>query len=115
MKRLIESELLKLRTTRSFWAYIASAIALVPVSVALAMTSNSESIDSTAGVRNVFAAASSGGLILLVLGITVTAGEFRHGTATSTFLITPDRASVVRPRSSPQVSSVSVSRSLRRS
>jgi ABC-2 type transport system permease protein len=37
------------------------------------------------------AAASSGSLLLLLLGITAMAGEFRHGTAASTFLVSPDR------------------------
>ena len=95
MTHLIRAELLKLRTTRTFWAYVGAAVAFVPLSVALAMTSGSEPLDSPDGVRNVVAAASSGGLVLLVLGILMMAGEFRHGTATSTFLITPDRRRVV--------------------
>jgi len=95
MTHLVRAELLKLRTTRMFWTYVGAAAALVPLSVALAMTSGSEPLDSPDGVRHVVAAASSGGLVLLVLGILVMAGEFRHGTATSTFLITPDRRRVV--------------------
>ena len=95
MTHLVRAELLKLGTTRSFWAYLGAAVALVPLSVALAITSGSEPLDSADGVRHVVAAASSGALVLLVLGILVMAGEFRHGTATSTFLITPDRRRVV--------------------
>jgi hypothetical protein len=41
------------------------------------------------------AAGSSGAVILLVIGILITSGEFRHGTATSTFLISPDRRRVI--------------------
>lgn len=95
MTHLVRAELLKLGTTRSFWAYLGAAVALVPLSVALAITSGSEPLNSADGVRHVVAAASSGALVLLVLGILVMAGEFRHGTATSTFLITPDRRRVV--------------------
>lgn len=95
MNHLVGAELLKLRTTRASWMYLGSALALVPLSVALAVTAGNDPLDSAAGVRNVFAAASSGSLMLLVLGILVMAGEFRHGTATSTFLITPDRRRVV--------------------
>ena len=40
-------------------------------------------------------AASSGALLLLVIGILMTAGEFRHGTATATFLISPYRRRVI--------------------
>jgi hypothetical protein len=43
----------------------------------------------------VFSAASAGGLLLLLVGITMMAGEFRHNTATPTFLITPDRRRVI--------------------
>ena len=38
MRHLIQAELLKLRTTRSFWLYTAAALAFVPVTVALAVT-----------------------------------------------------------------------------
>jgi ABC-type transport system involved in multi-copper enzyme maturation permease subunit len=97
MKNLIHAELLKLQTTRAFWAYIAFALAFVPVSIALTMTVSNDSLllDSNEGITAVFSAASAGGLLLLLLGITMMAGEFRHNTATSTFLITPNRRRVV--------------------
>ena len=97
MKNLIHAELLKLQTTRAFWAYIAFALAFVPVSIALTMTVSNDSLllDSNEGITAVFSAASAGGLLLLLLGITMMAGEFRHNTATPTFLITPDRRRVI--------------------
>ena len=102
MRNLIHAELLKLRTTRSFWLYLTSALAFVPVTVALAVTGASAGLQggstplgSSDGVRNVFGSAAGGTLILLLVGIYMMAGEFRHNTATSTFLITPDRRRVV--------------------
>jgi len=41
MSDLIRAELLKLRTTRTFWGNVAAALAFVPVSVALAVESGS--------------------------------------------------------------------------
>ena len=97
MKNLIHAELLKLRTTRVFWAYVAAALAFVPVSIALAMTSGQEAapLESSEGLRNVMSAASAGTLLLLLVGISLMAGEFRHNTVTTTFLISPDRRRVV--------------------
>lgn len=99
MRDLIRAELLKLWTTRMFWGFVVATLAFVPVSIALAVhtagQAGSPSLDSSEGLRNVIAAASSGAGLLLVLGILVAAGEFRHNTATSTFLITPDRKQVV--------------------
>ena len=66
MKTSIRAELLKLRTTRVFWGYVAAALAFVPVSVALSMTTGPDDaapLDSSAGVRGVMSAASSGGLL----------------------------------------------------
>jgi hypothetical protein len=40
-------------------------------------------------------AASSAGAVLLILGIMISSGEFRHMTASSTFLISPDRRRVI--------------------
>ena len=97
MKNLIHAELLKLRTTRVFWGYMVAALAFVPVSIALSITSATDAapLTSSEGLRGVFSAASVGGLLLLLIGITMMAGEFRHNTATPTFLITPDRGHVI--------------------
>jgi ABC-2 type transport system permease protein len=97
MKELIRAELQKLRTTRVFWGYVAAALAFVPVSIALSMTTENDAapLTSSEGLRGVFSAASAGGLLVLLIGITMAAGEFRHNTATPTFLITPDRRRVI--------------------
>jgi hypothetical protein len=52
-------------------------------------------LSTTEGIRNVMSASSSGALSVLVIGILIMAGEFRHNTATSTFLISPNRGRVV--------------------
>jgi hypothetical protein len=100
MTNLIRAELLKLRTVRTYYWYALSAVAFVPLAIAIAISNagasgGSAPLDSAEGIRNVMAAASSGTVIMLLLGILVMAGEFRHNTATSTFLITPDRKRVV--------------------
>jgi hypothetical protein len=97
MSDLVRAELLKLRTLRTFWWTVASTLAFVPVSIALAMQvgSDSASIHGREGFRNVIAAASSGGILMIVIGIMLMAGEFRFNTATSMFLITPERRRVV--------------------
>jgi ABC-2 type transport system permease protein len=94
---LIRAELVKLRTLRSFWWTVAATLAFVPVSIAIAMHggSGTPGIETTEGFRNVMAAASSGGVLMLIVGILVMAGEFRHNTITSTLLITPDRKRAV--------------------
>jgi ABC-2 type transport system permease protein len=98
MNALIRAELLKLSTTRMFWGIALASLALVPGAVALTVLQHTHPLDSAEGVRNVMAAASSGVVMLLVIGILMAAGEFRHGTATSTFLITADRRRVVRAK-----------------
>jgi ABC-2 type transport system permease protein len=97
MTALIRAELLKLRTVRMFWWTVAATIAFVPVSVALAVTRPREAaiLDTAEGFRNVIAAASSGGVLMILIGIFVMAGEFRFNTVTSLFLITPDRRRVI--------------------
>jgi ABC-2 type transport system permease protein len=97
MNDLIRAELLKLRTLRMFWWSVAASLAFVPVSIAQTMFGNpgSVSVDSSEGVRHAISAASSGAGLVLLIGIVAMAGEFRHNTVTSTFLITPDRKRVV--------------------
>ena len=47
------------------------------------------------GVRNVLSAASSGGILALILGVLAMTGEYRHRTVGETFLVTPARGRVV--------------------
>lgn len=103
MRVLVHAELLKLRTTRMFWGNVLAILAFVPFGVALAISAGTDPLDSADGVSHVMAAASSGSLLLLVIGILMTAGEFRHGTATSTFLISPDRRRVIGAKLSAAV------------
>jgi ABC-2 type transport system permease protein len=97
MTALIRAELLKLHTVRMFWWTVAATIAFVPVSIVLAITGpgKAATLDSTEGFRNVIAAASSGGVLMILIGIFVVAGEFRFNTITSLFLITPERRRVI--------------------
>ena len=99
MTQLIRAELLKVRSIRTFWWTVAATLAFVPVSIALAVASAGSNgkagLETTEGFRNVLAAASSGGVLVLIIGIVMVAGEFRFNTVTSTFLVTPDRTRVV--------------------
>lgn len=100
MSKLISAEWMKLRTTRMFYGNVLAALAVVPISVAAAIHSagrpnGTPALHTPEGVRNVLSAASSGTLIVLILGILMVAGEFRHNTATSTFLISPHRKKVI--------------------
>jgi ABC-2 type transport system permease protein len=100
MKNLIHAELLKLRTTRMIYGLALAALALVPISaisaiVAAGKSGGGPALSTTEGIRNVMSASSSGALSVLVIGILIMAGEFRHNTATSTFLISPNRGRVV--------------------
>lgn len=100
MKNLIRAELLKLRTTRMFYGTVAAALLFVPLTVAIAIQTAGKDGRGAAqttseGVRNVLSAASSGTIVVLIIGILIMAGEFRHNTATSTFLVSPDRKRVV--------------------
>ena len=73
MTDLIRAELLKLRTTRTFWWTVAATSPSSPSASPWPSTASRRSgdaaLDSSEGVRNVFAAASSGGVVVLLIGI----------------------------------------------
>ncbi len=100
MKNLIHAELLKLRTTRMIYGLALAALAIPVVSVISAITSAGKSggdpaLSTPEGIRTVMSTSLFGGLLVLIIGILLMAGEFRHNTATSAFLISPNRKSVV--------------------
>ncbi len=88
MSALLQAELLKLRTTRTFFALVGSAAALSLLVVVL-VTTIDERLSSDE-LRDLFTADFTSFFILL-LGVMGMAGEWRHRTITSTVLAAPDR------------------------
>lgn len=93
MTALIRAEFLKLRTTRSFWWVVVLALAL-PVLITISNVA-SQTFESESDARSLLSDIGTAGLLMLVLGVVGTAGEYRHGTITSTFLVAPDRRRVL--------------------
>ncbi|MBA3654245.1 MAG: ABC transporter permease [Actinobacteria bacterium] len=100
MNQLVRAELLKMRTTRVFAATALAALAFIPLTIAVAVLTagkpgGTPAFETHEGVRHVLSASSAGTVVVLLIGILLMAGEHRHGTATATFLVTPDRKRVV--------------------
>jgi ABC-2 type transport system permease protein len=100
MGRLVTAEWLKLRTTRVLWATVPAVVLLSAVAVAGLVLSSEVAgvalLEPTEGVRQAaLHLTSTGAVLVMVLGIIVSAGEYRTQTATDTFLTTPRRSRVV--------------------
>lgn len=100
MARLVVAEWLKLRTTRFLWATVPAVVLLAGVAVAGLVLSSEVAgvalLEPTDGVRNAaLHLTSTGAVLVIVLGIVISAGEYRTQTATDTFLTTPRRSRVV--------------------
>jgi len=85
---LLRAELLKLRTTRTFFALTGSAVALSLLVVVLTATLIDGITEREA--RELFLSDFTG-LFILLLGVIGMAGEWRHRTITSTVLAAPVR------------------------
>ena len=88
MSRLLEAELLKLRTTRTFFALVGAALALSLLVVVLVSILGEDFTKKD--VRDLFTADFTG-LFIILLGVIGMAGEWRHRTITSTVLAAPNR------------------------
>jgi ABC-2 type transport system permease protein len=88
MSALLQAELMKLRTTRTFVALAGAALglSLLVVGLTALLTTSLTERD----VRELFTADFTG-LFILLLGVVGMAGEWRHRTITSTILAAPDR------------------------
>jgi ABC-type transport system involved in multi-copper enzyme maturation permease subunit len=93
---LVRSELLKVRTTRGWWAYLIVIVGLVGIGTAAEVGSRSEGersgLDFQLALVDLVGIAS---LLAIILGITIVTTEFRHGTITPTLLATPSRDRVL--------------------
>ena len=88
MSPLLQAELLKLRTTRTFFALVGAALALSLLVVVLVSVLGDDFTKKD--VRDLFTADFTG-LFIILLGVIGMAGEWRHRTITSTVLAAPDR------------------------
>jgi ABC-2 type transport system permease protein len=96
---LVRLELLKLRTVRSSYGLLGLAAALTALDAVLrasrAGNGRIAPLDTAAGLRTVCTLTGFAMLMAMVLGATTASGEFRHGTATLTYLESPNRARVL--------------------
>lgn len=88
MKALLAAELIKVRTTRTFFALAGVAIATSLLLAGLVASLTEPTQDSV--LNDVFASDTSG-IFILVLAIVGITGEWRHRTITSSLLAAPDR------------------------
>jgi hypothetical protein len=102
MHRLIAGELHKLFTTRLWLWLLLSSIALTGLyaSLLIAFSDDPDTwtppLSTAAGQQTLFAVAAGGAdTLVAVLGAIGLTGEFRHKTATATFLATPHRGLIV--------------------
>lgn len=105
MMRLIRAELFKLRTTRFYLGMLTAATGVVVLVTAAQLILGDDSsltiegastvIKTEADLRSVLDVSGVAALFTLVLGATAVAGEHRHHTIASTFLLTPKRGRVV--------------------
>jgi ABC-2 type transport system permease protein len=101
MIRLIRIELLKLRTVRVSYGLLATAAALTALFASLEAAragragSGVGALSTVSGLSTVTTVTGFAMLLAAVLGVTVASGEFRHGSATLTYLATPGRGRVL--------------------
>jgi ABC-2 type transport system permease protein len=101
MTRLIRTELLKLATMRLTYGLLAVAAALSALFSVLEASRAGGSgtgvppLSTAAGLRTVTTVTGFAMLLAAVLGAIVANGEFRHGTATLTYLAVPRRVRVL--------------------
>jgi ABC-2 type transport system permease protein len=89
------SELLKLRTTRTFWALtLSAALATVGLTALVASLATWGPGDTAPG-EDLIGLAFLGRALALVLGLLAVTTELRHGTITSTLLAVPSRSRLI--------------------
>ncbi len=94
MTRLISSELLKLRSTRTAVALIASVVGLV-VLIGLIATLTADFERDEVQTVDLLGIAGFAQVFALILGILAVTTEFRHGTVTPSLTVAPDRVRLV--------------------
>jgi ABC-2 type transport system permease protein len=95
--RVVRVELLKLTSTRLGYGLLAVVAVLTPVWTSIAASragsasGGPQPLYTLAGQTTVIAGGVWSMIIAMVLGVTISSGEFRHHTATNTYLAVPGR------------------------
>jgi len=103
MTRPIRAETLKLRTAPMTWGLLGAAAGvtvLLDVLIGIRAGAGKGRVEilpltTLSGQNTIFTTTQFAILLAMVLGVLVAAGEFRHGTATATALVTPRRHQVL--------------------
>lgn len=102
MNRLIRTELLKLQTVRVTYGLALAAGGITALFAALEATRAGHKvapISTAAGLATVSTATGVAMVLAAVLGVIASSGEYRHTTATLTYLATPNRSRVLAAKS----------------
>lgn len=93
---LIRGELLKLRTTRMIYGFVGGLFVIIGILVVVTVIDTpAADLAREEDQAGMYGAAATGIIFILLLGVMIMSGEFRHGTITQTLLITPNRWKVL--------------------
>jgi ABC-2 type transport system permease protein len=99
---LIKSEIRKVLYVRANWGILLASVVISIISVGLTPfifeagdVGRGLTLDSSQAIDAVYANAISGYIFVIILGIMLMTGEYRHGTAVATFLARPKREVVL--------------------
>lgn len=96
MTRLVQSEYLKFRTTRAAIGFVLVVLALTGIGTAGTVGSAEASRLGTLELsREILSGVVLSSVIVFLVGILSVTTEWRHGTITRTFLVTPRRTQVI--------------------
>ncbi|NGO06657.1 hypothetical protein G5C60_02990 [Streptomyces sp. HC44] len=96
MRTLFGTELRKLTSVRSTWILLAATALLAGLhAVGLLVGDPDGELAADIGKQRVLFSAGMGSILAITLGVLISAGEFRHGTITDTYLSTPRRGRVL--------------------
>jgi ABC-type transport system involved in multi-copper enzyme maturation permease subunit len=100
LPRLVRIELLKLTSTRLTYGLLATSVGLTLLWTTLDASragtpSGPAALTGYTGQASIITSGVWGLILAAVLGVTISSGEFRHNTATLTYLATPRRSRVL--------------------
>ena len=100
LPRLVRIELLKLTSTRLTYGLLATSVGLTLLWTTLDASragtpSGPAALTGYTGQASIITGGVWGLILAAVLGVTISSGEFRHNTATLTYLATPSRCRVL--------------------